>query len=378
MINILCVKPTKELLEALACDPFNVIYMSKEHLIKIKDLSENKLNINFIKCNLSDNFIISSISILKGFYLSVKNKQIDMVLINAIRDLPAIILAQKIFIRNNEPIIFLISHSAYTFRNKIKSIFALYLIKKYTSGVISLSKAQAKYFKSKGIHNTVIIPNTYSNSYLFDNNYTENSNIKDKNIIKLSYVACIKKEKAQHVGLEAIKILKDKFRINNIQLQLVGSIIDKIYKKKLEKYIKENKLEENIIFLGLLNHIDVIKVLKETDIVIFTSNLEVQPRAIIEAMALKKPIIASEIDGVVDLIENYKSGILVPPNNPYRLAEEIYNLIINKKISEKISTGAYEYIKEYCSHQRIRLLLLRFYVETQRKKKMLYKKVKTL
>jgi glycosyltransferase involved in cell wall biosynthesis len=367
MVNILYVKPNKELLEALACDPFNVIYMSKEPLIKVEDIPEYNLNINFIKCNLNNNFIISSISILKAFSLNVKNNHIDILLVNAIRDLPAIVLAYKIFLRNNKPIMFLMSRSSYTFKSKIKSIFALYLIKKYTQGVIALTKAQYNYFRSRGINNIVIIPNTYSNSYLFDNSSNENINIKEKNFIKLSYVAYIKKEKAQHIGIEAIKLLKDQFKINNIHLNLVGEVMDKRYKKKLEKYIIENKLEENIIFLGKLNHIDVIKVIKETDIVIFTSNLEVQPRAVIEAMALKKPIIASEINGVVDLIENYKSGILVPPNNPYRLAEEIYNLITNKELAEKVSVGAYLRIKEYCSHHRIRLLLLRFYEKTQRK-----------
>ncbi|MBC7364893.1 MAG: glycosyltransferase family 4 protein, partial [Candidatus Aminicenantes bacterium] len=244
---------------------------------------------------------------------------------------------------------------------------------KHSDGFIALSKAQARYLKLNGIDNIYVIPNTTSISLLsWGENELYYEELKGDDLIKIVYVAHIEKRKSQHVAIEAIKILKKEYKVKNVCLKLIGGVLDIKYKKHLDEYIMKNGLTGNVVFAGKLNHETVLNIVKESDIVIFTSTLEVLPRAIIEAMALGRPIIATEIDGVVDLIKNYETGILIHPNDCFQLAKEIYNLIMDKKLRREISIKANEYVKEYCSHERIRSLLFKFYIETYRKKENTY------
>jgi len=368
-LNILYIRPLREIIEALACDSIRITYINKTSYFEQKELENNIEKIEYIRANLENNFLISNFSLLWVLCSKLKNEKIDVILVNAIRDLPAILLYKIKFCRSRRPLIFVFSHSSFTFKNKFKSKLSLYLIRKYSDGFIALSKAQADHIKSKWIDNICVIPNTTSTSLLYGGKKEPYyKDLKGDDLIKIVYVAHIQKTKSQHIAIEAIKLLKEEYKVKNVCLKLIGGVLDNKYKKYLDEYIMKNGLTENIIFTGKLNHQSVINIVKKSDIVIFTSTLEVLPRAIIEAMALGRPIIATEIDGVVDLIKNYETGILVHPNDCFQLAKEIYNLIMDKKLRREISIKANEYIKEYCSHERIRSLLFKFYIETYRKK----------
>jgi glycosyltransferase involved in cell wall biosynthesis len=372
-LNILYIRPLKEIIEALTCDSIIITYINKTSYFEQKELENNIGKIKYIRANLENNFLISNLSLLWVLCSKLKNEKIDVILVNAIRDLPAILLYKIKFCRSRRPLIFVFSHSPFTFKNKFKSKISLFLIRKHSDGFIALSKAQARYLKLNGIDNICVIPNTTSISLLSGGeNELYYEELKGDDLIKIVYVAHIEKRKSQHVAIEAIKILKKEYKVKNVCLKLIGGVLDIKYKKHLVEYIMKNGLTENIVFTGKLNHETVLNIVKESDIVIFTSTLEVLPRAIIEAMALGRPIIATEIDGVVDLIKNYETGILIHPNDCFQLAKEIYNLIMDKKLRREISIKANEYVKEYCSHEKIRSLLYKFYIETYRKKENTY------
>jgi len=372
-LNILYIRPLREIIEALACDSIRITYINKTSYFEQKELENNIEKIKYIRANLENNFLISNLSLLWVLCSKLKNEKIDVILVNAIRDLPAILLYKIKFCRSRRPLIFVFSHSPFTFKNKFKSKISLFLIRKHSDGFIALSKAQARYLKLNGIDNIYVIPNTTSISLLSGGeNELYYEELKGDDLIKIVYVAHIEKRKSQHVAIEAIKILKKEYKVKNVCLKLIGGVLDIKYKKHLVEYIMKNGLTENIVFTGKLNHETVLNIVKESDIVIFTSTLEVLPRAIIEAMALGRPIIATEIDGVVDLIKNYETGILIHPNDCFQLAKEIYNLIMDKKLRREISIKANEYVKEYCSHEKIRSLLYKFYIETYRKKENTY------
>jgi len=372
-LNILYIRPLREIIEALACDSIRITYINKTSYFEQKELENNIEKIKYIRANLENNFLISNLSLLWVLCSKLKNEKIDVILVNAIRYLPAILLYKIKFYRSRRPLIFVFSHSPFTFKNKFKSKISLFLIRKHSDGFIALSKAQARYLKLNGIDNIYVIPNTTSISLLSGGeNELYYEELKGDDLIKIVYVAHIEKRKSQHVAIEAIKILKKEYKVKNVCLKLIGGVLDIKYKKHLVEYIMKNGLTENIVFTGKLNHETVLNIVKESDIVIFTSTLEVLPRAIIEAMALGRPIIATEIDGVVDLIKNYETGILIHPNDCFQLAKEIYNLIMDKKLRREISIKANEYVKEYCSHEKIRSLLYKFYIETYRKKENTY------
>jgi len=103
----------------------------------------------------------------------------------------------------------------------------------------------------------------------------------------------------------------------------------------LNRKAREMGISENIIFLGWRD--DVAKIISIYDIFVLPSLNEGMGRVLAEAMALGKPIVASNTGGIPDLVIHGKNGFLVPPKNPKELAKYIQVLIEDKDKREKMS-----------------------------------------
>jgi len=96
------------------------------------------------------------------------------------------------------------------------------------------------------------------------------------------------------------------------------------FKLKLETLAKELRILENCMFVGFRD--DIGDVLSSLDVFVLPSILEGHPYAILEAMAMARAIVTTDINGIREGIEDGKTGILVPPGNPQALAEAITRL----------------------------------------------------
>lgn len=125
-------------------------------------------------------------------------------------------------------------------------------------------------------------------------------------------------------------------------LLLAGSGLDKV---KLEELVEILDLQNDVVFLGALHHEIMLPLMNASDIVLIPSVpiygiVEATSIAAIEAMALGKPVIASGIGGLNELIENNKTGILISPQDPQKLARAIELLLDNQEIKMFIEEGA--------------------------------------
>jgi len=111
-------------------------------------------------------------------------------------------------------------------------------------------------------------------------------------------------------------------------------------RQNLKKKTLEMGVEENVIFLGWRDDVD--KIISIYDILVLPSLNEGMGRALVEAMALGKPIVASDIGGVPDLITHGKNGFLVPPKNPGLLAKYMQILIEKKERRESMGQSGKE------------------------------------
>jgi glycosyltransferase involved in cell wall biosynthesis len=102
----------------------------------------------------------------------------------------------------------------------------------------------------------------------------------------------------------------------------------------LEKKALDFGLKENIIFLGWRD--DAAKILSVYDVFVLPSLNEGMGRVLVEAMALGKPIVASRIGGIPDLVTHGKNGFLVPPKDPEELAKYIQILLEDKEKRNKM------------------------------------------
>lgn len=124
-------------------------------------------------------------------------------------------------------------------------------------------------------------------------------------------------------------------RYSDARLLIVG---DGIFKKELEILAKKLDISTNVIFTGFLG--DVFTALEVTDIYAHISLQEGFPMSIFEAMSMKKPVIATPIGGIPEIINNNKTGILVEPQ-PQSIADTIIELYGNDKKKKELGENAY-------------------------------------
>lgn len=89
-------------------------------------------------------------------------------------------------------------------------------------------------------------------------------------------------------------------------------------KKELEIKAQKMGLGNRVIFLGFRN--DIIDIINCLDIFVISSYHEGIPMALLEAMAMKKAVVATKVGGLREVIEDGVSGLLVEPGNPQALA----------------------------------------------------------
>jgi glycosyltransferase involved in cell wall biosynthesis len=93
----------------------------------------------------------------------------------------------------------------------------------------------------------------------------------------------------------------------------------------LEARVRAKGLQERILFTGF--RADVASVMAGTDLVVLPSINEGMGRVLVMAMALGKPIVATRVGGVAELLGDGEAGLLVPPRDPAALAEAITALL---------------------------------------------------
>ncbi|MCG0276569.1 MAG: glycosyltransferase family 4 protein [Thermosediminibacteraceae bacterium] len=116
-------------------------------------------------------------------------------------------------------------------------------------------------------------------------------------------------------------------------------------KEKLKKYVKEKKMEHSIKFLGFRR--DIPELLAASDIFCLMSLREGLPRCIMEAMAAGKPVIATDVRGNRDLVQNGVNGILVPVNDVEATAKAIESLSCEEKLRQRMGKEGRRIIEDF-------------------------------
>ena len=122
-----------------------------------------------------------------------------------------------------------------------------------------------------------------------------------------------------------------------MRLWLVG---DGPLRPAVEKTVVEMRLEGKVFFLGIRD--DVPKLLADSDLFVLSSDYEGVPLTVLEAMAAGKPVVATGVGGVPELVEDGVTGILVPPCNPEALAKGILRLAKDSDLRQRMGKAAQE------------------------------------
>lgn len=105
-------------------------------------------------------------------------------------------------------------------------------------------------------------------------------------------------------------------------------------------------LEEDIIFHGMLDEEQLIKLLDKTHIYVQSSLGETRSIALIQAMACKIPIIGSDVAGINNLLEPHKLGLLFNVGDVEHFLEQLTCLIKNESLRNQLATDAFDYFQK--------------------------------
>ncbi|MDH5662502.1 MAG: glycosyltransferase family 4 protein [Elusimicrobiota bacterium] len=114
---------------------------------------------------------------------------------------------------------------------------------------------------------------------------------------------------------------------------LVG---DGILRERLIRQAEDLKIRNNIVFTGLVERKEIPRLISVMDVVVHTSLREGLPRVLPEALAMAKPVIAFEIDGMPEIIKDGENGYLIPPKDSRKLANSIIRLLQDKEKARRM------------------------------------------
>ncbi len=121
--------------------------------------------------------------------------------------------------------------------------------------------------------------------------------------------------------------------------------------------MRELGLEQSVIFTGRRD--DVPAVTKSLDVAVLPSYREAQGLTILEAMALSRPVVASNVGGIPEMIEDGKTGLLVPPHDAGALADAILRLLTDHPLADTLGRAGHDLV-----HERFCVELMARTVET--------------
>ncbi len=162
----------------------------------------------------------------------------------------------------------------------------------------------------------------------------------------LAIIGRLVPQKGHIYFLEMMQILRNKYP--NIRGLIIG---EGQLKEKLISKAKELHLEKNVIFTGLRK--DIPDLLNVIDIMVSSSTYEGLPMILLEAMAAGKPIVATRVGGNPEIIDEGKTGFLVPAKDPQALADRVSSLLDDSECARRIGESAQEKVQSLYSIEKM-------------------------
>lgn len=258
----------------------------------------------------------------------IKKNKIDIIVFNghdSVLFSPFLYSKKKIYI----------NHSTFSENSFFKKVIISSIRKIIFSGIdkiIVLSQFNKNQFlNDKLCENSkleIVFNGVNTNEFLGDFNIKKNDNN-----ITICEVARLDKNKGQVDLVKAFNLAYPYFDFET-ELIFIGEGDDK---ENIENEIKKTKLN-NIKVLGFSNEVN--KILQNIDIFCLPSYTESFPLSILEAMASKKAIIATDVGGVSEIISNNENGLLVKPNDLEQLRDKLIYLVNNPEKARELGKQA--------------------------------------
>lgn len=212
---------------------------------------------------------------------------------------------------------------------------------RFAHAVVANSNAAARQLGAEGLaaDHVRVIPNGVSVE-----RYTVRRDARPVSTILT--VANLRKEKAHEVLLAAAARLT--LRYPQLRFLIAG---DGPRMAELRALADRLRLSDHVRFLG--HQEDVPALLAEADVFVLPSRSEAFPNGAIEAMAAALPVVASGVGGLVDLIDDGQTGLLVRPDDPVALGDAIETLVLSPARGAALGAAARDEVARRYSFDRM-------------------------
>lgn len=144
-------------------------------------------------------------------------------------------------------------------------------------------------------------------------------------------------QKGTIYAIEAMKYLKD----TEYVLKITGQISDSEEDQEIWKYIQENGLESKVVFAGFKHGKELEELIsKATCIVCPAIWYENMPNTVIEAYAYGKPVVASRVGSLAEIVEDGKTGFLFEMRNSKDMADKLRKFVFEEGLSAQLGKQA--------------------------------------
>ena len=217
------------------------------------------------------------------------------------------------------------------------------LLDRLTASLVNKIICPSEYIKNqareRGIDNKklLVIYNGIDTAVYRPNNHTQ----KNKELV-IGVFGRLEKIKGHRILLKALSKIKK--NIDPFKLIIVG---DGEEKEILKKAAVKLNIEDHVSLLGYQSKI--IEFYNQCDIIVIPSINDALPNVLIEAMSMAKPIIASNVGGLKEIIKNNETGVLFRQGDEDELSKAILKVARDKYFRKKIANNAYNQSKKLFS-----------------------------
>ncbi len=229
-----------------------------------------------------------------------------------------------------------------------------FILKNTADLYISISTQMSKDLVELGIPESKIayLPNAV------DVNRFSPKKEKEENLIL--FVGRINPAKGVHILIDSLQHIK-----KPLKLVIIGPVVKdrEYFQDLLNGSIKKINQEgtHKITYLGPLNHQEIIQWYQKASILVLPSFFEALPVVLLEALACGTPVVATRVGGIPDIVQDHENGLLVPPNDPLKLADAIQYLIDNEEARTRIANEGRKSVVERFSLDAITKRLCSIY-----------------
>ncbi len=147
-------------------------------------------------------------------------------------------------------------------------------------------------------------------------------------------------------------------RFPAMRFLMVGDL-DPLHYPRVRRWLEEHQVADRFLFTGFRR--DIARLMKAMDVAVLSTHGEGLPLVLLEAMSHSRPVVATGLDGILEVVEDGRTGLLVPHGDAAALAEAIGRLVSDPALARRLGEAGRRTVETKFSQQAFEQSVERLY-----------------